>query len=222
MNELVFIQKDDIFTNTMIIAQYSGNEHESVVAMLKKYLADFEESGKIEFTDLKSGNPKGGRPTRIYILNEEQAMLLVTYLDNTVEVRRFKKNLVRQFISMRRLLLERQTADWQQARIESKSVRLQETDAIKELVEYAKIQGSTHSDRLYMNYSKLVKQLATYDTRDAASTETLTAIILLERIMTNIIMQEMAMNTHYKMIYQKAKIQLAELMRLWTLPRLTA
>ncbi|MCX4268535.1 MAG: Rha family transcriptional regulator [Lachnospiraceae bacterium] len=76
MNELVKIVGQDIFTDSMVIAQGTGNEHESVVALIKKYEIKSMKLGNFEFTDLKSG--KRGRPTRIYLLNEPQATLLIT------------------------------------------------------------------------------------------------------------------------------------------------
>ena len=71
MNELVYLKKDDAFTDSMVIAN-------------KKYRKDLEDYGRMEFIDLKSTNPKGGRPTKIYQLNEEQGsthadMLYMTY-----------------------------------------------------------------------------------------------------------------------------------------------
>lgn len=90
MANLVLLKNNDAFTTSLIIAEGTNNEHESVVALINKYRSDFEEFGKIRFTDLKSGNPKGGRPTRVYELNEEQACLLVTYLNNTPVVRGFQ------------------------------------------------------------------------------------------------------------------------------------
>ncbi|HFO0275362.1 TPA: Rha family transcriptional regulator, partial [Streptococcus pyogenes] len=48
----------------------------------------------------------GGRPRRIYHLNEQQATLLVTYLGNTEPVREFKKNLVKAFFEMREELTQ--------------------------------------------------------------------------------------------------------------------
>jgi Uncharacterized phage-encoded protein len=222
MNQLAYIKQDDVFTDTQLISEASGNEHESIVSLLKKYRSDFEESGALRFSDLKSGNSKGGRPMRVYLLNEEQATLLVTYLDNTPIVRGFKKELVHQFVAMRRLLLEQQSADWQQMRITAKGNRLHTTEAIRELVEYAKAQGSKHADMLYTVYSKLIKQMSECTSRDFASTETLSTIICLERIITGVIWQEMSRNTHYKAIYQRAKDELTNLVSLWAIPKLTA
>ena len=149
MSTLVKFIGNDVFTDSMIIAEGTGNEHNSVTRIIRNYKEDFEDFGNIRFVDLKSKNPLGGRPTRIYQLNEPQATLLVTYLDNSVIVRKFKKELVRQFYEMRRLLMERQSPHWQATRLESKKNRRMETDEIKMLVEYAKAQGSKNADKYF-------------------------------------------------------------------------
>ncbi len=47
-----------------------------------------------------------GQPKKSYILNEQQATLLITYLKNTETVRQFKLNLVKAFFEMREELSE--------------------------------------------------------------------------------------------------------------------
>lgn len=107
-NQLVFEKKGQAFTDSMIIAKQSENQHESVVRLISNNQEDLEEYGRIDFTDLKSG--KRGRPTRIYLLNERQSTLLLTYLDNTEPVKRFKKDLVRAFFKMQDFIQSLQTA----------------------------------------------------------------------------------------------------------------
>ncbi len=107
-NQLVFEKKGQAFTNSLIIAEKSENQHESVARMISNNLIDLEEYGKVEFSDLKSG--KRGRPTRMYLLNERQSTLLLTYLDNTDPVKRFKKDLVRAFFKMQDFIQSLQTA----------------------------------------------------------------------------------------------------------------
>ena len=65
--------------------------------------------------------------TKIYHLNEPQATLILTFLKNTLPVREFKKNLVRQFYAMRNELLRRQIE-----RATLKPVRREMTDVIQE------------------------------------------------------------------------------------------
>lgn len=206
MNNLVTVKGKDIFTDSLVIAQGTGNEHESVVAQIKKYASDFEEFGKIEFSDLKSG--KRGRPMRIYLLNEEQATLLVTYLENTNLVRTFKKELVRQFYEMRSILLQRQTSEWRETRKAGKITRKSETDVIKQLAEYAAQQGSKNSDKLYLVYSKLANKIVGISKRDEATVLQLNNLSLAENIILHCIKQGMAENKHYKEIYQNSKARL--------------
>lgn len=108
MKELVFEKKGQVFTDSLIIAEKSENQHESIVRMINDNKEDFEEYGKIEFSDFKSG--KRGRPTRVYWLNEKQSTLLLTYLNNSEPVKQFKKDLVRAFFKMQDFINSLKTA----------------------------------------------------------------------------------------------------------------
>lgn len=81
MYELVELKRNDVFTNSKVIAEGTENQHESVVAIIRKYEKDICEFGKLEYSDLKSG--KRGQPEKIYYLNEEQATFVITLLRNS-------------------------------------------------------------------------------------------------------------------------------------------
>ena len=181
MYELVELKGNDVFTNSKVIADGTNNQHESVVAIIRKYEKDILDFGNIDFSDLKSG--KRGQPERVYYLNEEQATFVITLLRNSKIVVKFKKELVRQFYAMRRFILEKQSKLWGETRIANKENRLKETDVIKLLVDYAKEQGSTHSDKLYVTFTKLAK-----------------SVIILQTIRI-----DMSMGMHYKDIYRDCK-----------------
>lgn len=209
MNELVILKKNDIFTNSLIIAKGTGNQHKSVIALIKKYIKFFERFGSLRFSDLKSTNPQGGRPTRVYYLNEQQATLLMTFLDNSEIVIKFKVELVRQFYEMRKILLEKQTELWQQTRLQSKTNRRLETDEIKRLIEYAKQQGSKNMDKQgYLIYSKLANKVCGITNRDNATVSQLNNLVLVENILNNCIKNGIENNKHYKEIYQDCKNRL--------------
>nr|DAF81241.1 MAG TPA: regulatory protein [Caudoviricetes sp.] len=207
MYELVELKGNDVFTNSKVIAEGTENHHESVVAIIQKYWRDILEFGNIEFSDLKSGNPKGGRPEKIYYLNEEQATFVITLLRNSKTVVKFKKELVRQFYAMRKFLLDKQSKQWNDTRLANKENRLKETDVIKMLVDYAKEQGSTHSDKLYLTYTKLAKSIVGGN-RDAASVTDLNNLTLVESIILQTIRIDMSMNMPYKDIYKDCKDRL--------------
>lgn len=205
MYELVELKRNDIFTNSKVIAEGTENQHESVVAIIRKYEKDICEFGKLEYSDLKSG--KRGQPEKIYYLNEEQATFVITLLRNSKTVVKFKKELVRQFYAMRKFLLDKQSKQWNDTRLANKENRLKETDVIKMLVEYAKEQGSTHSDKLYITYTKLAKSIIGGN-RDTVSVTDLNNLTLVESIILQTIRIDMSMNMPYKDIYKDCKDRL--------------
>lgn len=206
MEELVIVKNDEVFTNSMIIANETDNQHESVVRLIAQHKERFERFGKVEFIDLKSG--KRGRPTRVYQLNEPQATLLITFLDNSDKVADFKTKLVEQFYKIRQLLLQKQTNLWLETRQQGKLSRKSETDVIKDLIEYAKEQGSEHADKLYMTYSKLANKMVGISKRDLATVNQLNTLSFIENIILNQIRVDMSKELHYKQIYQNCKKQI--------------
>ena len=208
MNELVTIKHKDVFTDSMIIADGTDNQHPSVMRLVRKHLKRLEKYGRVEFMDLKSVNPKGGRPTKIAQLNEVQAMYLVTMLDNTDKVLDFKAALVEEFCRMRKVLAERQTEAWLDSRKAGKLTRRTETDVIKDLIAYAKAQGSQHADMLYQTYSKLANKMAGISKRDLANIKQLNVLDEVESMILHVIKLGMIQGKHYKDIYKDCKRRL--------------
>lgn len=202
--DLITVKRNEVFTDSKIIAEGTNNQHESIMRIIEKYKSDFEYFGKIRFTDLKSENSKGGRPEKICSLNEEQATLLITYLRNSEKVREFKRNLVKQFYQMRRHLIEIQSRSWIETRENNKANRLKETDVIKLLVSYAKEQGSKNSDKLYITYTKLANTILDCK-RSEADTMQLNNLTLVESVILQTIRIDMSIGMHYKEIYKDCK-----------------
>lgn len=114
--KLVFITDKDLknepYTTSKIIAEYGGQEHESIIKLITKYQKELKEFGRLhsvkeEYPDLKSEKSKRGRPSKIFKLNEEQATFLITLMKNTSQVVIFKKDLVKEFFTMRNELEKR-------------------------------------------------------------------------------------------------------------------
>lgn len=203
MNKLVYLKKDDAFTDSLVIANGTGVEHRKIKASIKRHHDQLEKFGKLSAP--YRAESTGGRPEEYYVLNESQATFLVTLLKNTEVVINFKAELVRQFYKMREILAQKQTIEWQQMRTAGKLTRKAETDTIKELVILAKAQGSSHADMLYMTYSKLANKMAGISKRDQASFSQLNDLNIFEQIILNIIRQGIVANRNYKQIYQDCK-----------------
>ena len=59
MNNLVILKGSDVFTDSKVISDGTGNQHKSVIALVKKHKQRLERFGALRFSDLKSTNPKG-------------------------------------------------------------------------------------------------------------------------------------------------------------------
>ncbi|MCO4549780.1 prophage ps3 protein 13 [Streptococcus infantarius subsp. infantarius] len=87
------------YTTSEIIAECADVQHHTITRLIRENKDDFEALGILGFKIHKLDGR--GQPKKAYILNEQQATLLITYLKNTEPVREFKKNLVKAFFEMR-------------------------------------------------------------------------------------------------------------------------
>lgn len=98
MNLVYLDGKKEPYTTSEIIAECAEVQHHTITRLIRENKVDFEALGKVGF---KIQAMASGQQSKTYILNEQQATLLITYLKNTKPVREFKKNLVKAFFEMR-------------------------------------------------------------------------------------------------------------------------
>ena len=225
MDNLVILKGNDVFTNSWVIAEGTGNSHRAIKSIVDKYSDDFKEFGKLSyhskwfenekqkkiFSDNSKGVSREKTKIEVILLNEPQATLLITYLRNTEQVRRFKKNLVFEFYRMRDFIREKQTPAWQESRQTGITTRKKETDAIKRLCEYATAQGSKHPERLYTAYTKLANKAAGITNRTTATNLQLSVLTVAESIIAQTIDAGIEENKPYKEIYQDCERKFAVL-----------
>ena len=97
--ELVYMDgKKEPYTTSAIIAECAGVKHHAIQEHIRKQIGRLEQFGKVSF---KMRPLQSGQQAKDYILNEQQATLLVTFLKNTEQVANFKTNLVKAFFEMR-------------------------------------------------------------------------------------------------------------------------
>lgn len=108
MNELVFLDRPtldaNVFTTSTVIAEHAGINRESVNRTIRKQLGRLERFGKVGF---KIRASTSGQQQKDYVLNEQQATLLITFLKNTDLVAEFKTALVEQFYAAKQELAHR-------------------------------------------------------------------------------------------------------------------
>jgi hypothetical protein len=194
-----------------MLAEGFDRKHESVTRLIENYREDFE-----NFKDLKSRKVKTkGRPVVEYWLNENQAMLLGTYLKNSPTVRQFKIRLIKEFDKLKKqnqaLRQHQQQPEYQITRDAGKIVRRQTTDTIKDFLEYAQAQGSKNSKFYYGNFTKMVNGLLMIvngrykNLRAVMSVHQLMTTTAAEQTVVIGIKRGMKQKKFYKDIYQDVK-----------------
>ncbi|MCK0507887.1 phage antirepressor KilAC domain-containing protein [Aromatoleum anaerobium] len=94
---IVTITGGQAVTSSLAIADGTENEHRAVLQLVRTYLADLEEFGRVAF-EMRPFETAGGTQKReVAMLNEQQSTLLLTYMRNSDIVRAFKKRLVKAF-----------------------------------------------------------------------------------------------------------------------------
>ncbi|NYS48532.1 Rha family transcriptional regulator [Streptococcus danieliae] len=102
MNLVYLDGQKEPYTTHEIVAEHAEIDSISVRKLIDKHRKRLEAFGVLSFEIHKPEKGSlGGRPRKIYHLNEQQATLLVTYLGNSLPVVEFKTNLVRAFFEMR-------------------------------------------------------------------------------------------------------------------------
>ncbi len=212
-NDLVVVKSGEPVTDSLKVAKGLGIQHRAVVQLIRKYEDRFMESGNgtLTFEMVKSA----GRPTPVAYLNEENAIFLITLIRNSELSVEFKHRLSKSFMKMKRALIEiyanRKNAEWIEQRKAGVVQRKEQTDIIKQFVEYATENGSQSAFRYYGNITTMQNKALFFLTqkfpnlRDAMDSAQLTTIGAADQIILKSLRDGMAEGMEYKEIYKKAK-----------------
>jgi len=225
MNYLVKIEGKEPMTSTLIIADGMKLEHRAVMVLVNKYKERLETRGVMTFEMSKpTKGENNGRPVKYALVNESQFLFLVTLMRNSEVVLDFKDKLTKEFIKQRKLiahlLTQRQNQAWIEQREIGKLNRAEETDTIKEFVDYCVAQGSTSAKMYYSNISKM-ENAALFmleqrfpNVRDVLSGQQLQIIASADIAVAKALQYGMEQKMPYKEIFQMAKdriIQFSEI-----------
>lgn len=161
-----------------------------------------------EFTESNFGLSKykdstGKYNPMYYITKDGFTFLVMGYRGK--KAAEFKEAYISAFNKMESILKEKSTKAWLETREQGKLTRRAETDVIQELVDYAKDQGSTHADMLYMTYSKLANAMCGISKRDHATTIQLNNLSIFENLILQMIRNGIEAGLNYKEIYKVCK-----------------
>ena len=205
MNELVYLKNDEAVCDSLQVAEKFCKEHRNVLQNIDNLIA--ENSAVKDMFRQSCYKADNGQTYRKFHMNRDGFSLLAMGFTGKKALD-WKLKYIKAFNQMESFIKEKTTETWIETRKAGKLTRKAETDTIQKLVEYAKEQGSTHSDKLYMTYSKLANKMAGIQNRDEATVMQLNNLSLMENIILHVIDTGILTGKHYKEIYKDCKKRL--------------
>lgn len=208
MNELVYLKNDEAVCDSLQVAEKFGKEHRNVLRAiddLLETLLKIEQPSKLFIASKRKADD--GQYHRMYLMNRDGFSLLVMGFTGR-EALEWKLQYIRAFNQMESFIREKSTRMWIETRKAGKLTRKAETDTIQKLVEYAKEQGSSHAEKLYMTYSKLANKMAGINKRDEATVTQLNNLSLMENIILHEVDLGILKGKPYKEIYKDCRKRL--------------
>ena len=218
MVNLVEVVKGEPRTTSDLIAKEFGIAH---IEMTRKLNNLSMEISIVEFEEMYKEDSRivRGREFKIYNMNRDGYMFLVMNI-STKKAHNKKLAFIRAFNEMEKRLLSlnenSKDNEWLRVRGQSKELRLQQTDVIKEFVDYATSQGSKSAKFYYKHVTN-----ATYKAldliqhkkpklRDTLDCMELSQLMVAENIAKKSIKKHMDSNEHYKVVFELVKQDLLD------------
>lgn len=208
MNDLVTLMRNDAVVSSLQVAEHFGKLHSNVLKSIEKAQMTevFYNASDAPFRKSYYKDESGKKNPMYYLTRDGFSFVVMGFTGK--KAAEWKWKYIAAFNSMEKIIRERLTQEWQITRAAGKLTRKAETDVIKQLAEYAKEQGSKHSQMLYMVYSRLANNAVGVKSRETASIRELNRLDEVEEMILKIIRRDMANGLHYKEIYQNCKRQL--------------
>lgn len=208
MNELVYLKNNAAVCDSLQVAEKFGKRHDNVlqaIDSLRETLLKIEEHSELFCVSRRKADD--GQYHRMYLMNRDGFSLLVMGFTGK-DALAWKLQYIKAFNQMEKLIREKGTAAYRISDQEERMTRRTETDTIKEFVEYAKEQGSTHADHYYSNCTRLAYKTVGITDKATAAGLQLDDLSLVEHLITHTLRTGMAAGRNYKDIYLDCKHRL--------------
>lgn len=196
--------------DSRLLAPELNHRHRTILESLDKYKTQFDTLGLLPFqTEARSQGLHGGGDVRYFLLNEDQCYFLLTLMRNNEKIVESKLKLVKAFRDARKQLAERDIA-----RLDGKQVRRLETDAIKDLIEYAKASGSSRPEMYYVSLTTMTNKSLGIESgqRDKMDARQLQLLKIAETLVEIAIRDGLKAELHYKDIYRLCKDRVSDVL----------
>lgn len=210
MNDLVILKGKEAVCDSLEVAERFHKRHDKLISEIERMYGGLIDNGCAQngghplFTRSNYMHPQNKQIyPKIYINRDGFSLLVMGFTGS--EAMKWKLDYIKAFNTMEKLIKEQQSNEWKFFRQQGKTVRLSETDTLKELVEYSKARGSTNPNKIYTNYTRLANKTVGIKSVKDATTMQLNYLILVENIFIQIILAGMDVDRDYHDIYRDCK-----------------
>ena len=165
IDDLVYLKNEQAVCDSLQVAEKFGKRHSDVIRAIENLLANDSTQNCVQYFKRTAYKDDTGKSNKMYRMTRDGFSILAMGFTGK-KAMEWKWAYIKAFNQMESFIKEKTTQTWIETRQAGKLTRKAETDTIKKLVEYAKSQGSTHADMLYMTYSKLANKMAGIQKRD--------------------------------------------------------
>jgi Rha family phage regulatory protein len=217
MNNLILVKNNIGYFDSRQVAKMIDKRHADLIRDISRYIAIISENAKLRFQDffIKSNYKVRGNNKiyPCYLISKMGCEFIANKMTGDKGIL-FTAMYVKQFNEMEQIQMQKKTKQWQELRDLSKVKTKFLNDTIKEFIEYAKAQGSTHAQNYYTIFHKLINSItATYD-RNNTDMEHLNNILFIISMADKCIHEGIASQRPYKEIYSICKDRL-KIIQIW-------
>ena len=216
MVNLVEVRGGELSCDSQLVAKKFGIKHSEMTKTISKLISDIDNlrGGATPPYFEKEKRIYRGNSFTAFVMGREFFTLLCMRLrgDKALE---WQMRFNSAFYAMESALLKQsengENSEWLKVRVQSKAIRLQQTDVIKDFVEYATDQGSKSAKFYYKHYTN-----ATYKAlgliqhkkpklRDTLDCMEISQLMVAENVAKTSIKKHMIAGEHYKAVFVLVK-----------------
>lgn len=217
MSDLVRLVNDEYFSTSLIVSKKFNKVHSKVVRSIEKVLENEAKNkgaknGMLKFTEIEE--EYRGQKFKTYLMDKKAFIMLAMGFTGQ-KAFKWKLKFIDAFCDMEKAHLQmkmnEKNLEWKQVREQGKLARREETDVIKQFVEYATTQGSKNAKFYYKHLTNAVYKclnLIQYKKpklRETLDFMELSQLIVAENIAKNSMTKYMSEGEHYKVIFELVK-----------------
>lgn len=210
MEDLVTVRRNEPVCTSLDVAEHFRKRHKYVLEKIEQILkesqpADFSARcfRKAAYIDAK------GEARPMYYMNRDGFSVLVMGFTGK-EALEWKWKYIAEFNRMEQTIKEHSSAEWVEAREQSKIGRKEATEVYKGFVDYAEASGSRNAKMYYKHFTVLAHNIVGITDRDQASAIQLCQLVQVEQMISLLTSEKTKEGKEYHQVFREVKAEMEE------------